>query len=142
MISNRSPINKQAAVVAFAKGERFISVKKIVNRDRDEPYQYREPLNTEENHVCKKFGRLTALGIYTPTIEERRRRFDKGKRNKGGMWVCRCDCGRHCLRKAKAIKNPQNRADACEICRELIAIKRSYIWRTEGRNVEAEELIK
>lgn len=56
-----------------------------------------------------KFGRFQVIGIADTTASSH-----------GAMlWVCRCACGDYELRRAKAIRNPQNIDDCCVMCRQV-----------------------
>ncbi|MCX8796617.1 hypothetical protein [Vibrio parahaemolyticus] len=64
----------------------------------------------------KKFGRFTVTGL-----------LYKGK------WQVRCACGNYSARKTKAINNPNNNQDCCEVCRELLYLQRNESHRSQGK---------
>lgn len=76
--------------------------------------------------IGKRFGRFTVIG----TFAERRNRL-----------VVRCDCSRYETRSARAIKNPNNAADACLRCRQTLYLKRTQHFRSTGHDIEVKELI-
>ena len=121
------PINKTAALVV-SKGYAYSSTKKISGTECSIAF----PIENTENHkrsnyvddlAGKRFGRLTAKGICVRTR---------------GMWSCRCDCGMYVLRKAKAVKNPNNKLDCCSECRHLLHLKREAHYRECGKNKDME----
>lgn len=56
-----------------------------------------------ENLTGRYKGRLEVFGL---------------SRELQGAWVCECACGTFCLRRAKAINNPENIMDSCQGCRK------------------------
>lgn len=69
-----------------------------------------------------KFGFMTVIGY-----------LGKGK------WQCKCKCGNYTSRRYKAITNPNNDVDACEECRELAYIKRTYDFCKTGKNKDVKD---
>lgn len=116
------PINKTAALVT-QKGVHYVSGKKIQTCESRNPIATKiiskiERENPEFVDVTGfVVGRLTVLGraLYGPN------------------WVCRCTCGTYCVRKRKAILNPNNTQDRCEECRHLAFLKRDDYRRRTGK---------
>lgn len=73
------------------------------------------------NLTGNRIGRLTVVGVSEARYS---------------TWVCRCDCGRYCLRSAAAIKNESNSQDRCSHCRHLAFLKRDEYRRTYGKDVD------
>lgn len=122
---NFRPINKTAALV-IGRGEEYIIDKKI------QTIESRIFLETRPIPISEKrqpevvdltgfnYARFSVIGRYAH----------------GKGWVVRCVCGTYCVRRAKAIKNPDNKQDRCEECRELAYSKRSEYRRTYGRDID------
>lgn len=116
------PVNRTAARV-IRRGANFDPNKKIQTVHRVAP----PSLGNLPLHPNKDFqdltgarrGRLIVVGLLKDSFSR---------------WACRCDCGRYTIRKAKAIKNPNNTQDRCEECRHLAFIQREEVWRRTGRN--------
>jgi hypothetical protein len=115
----RRPIDKTAAMV-LAKGESFVSKKKIVAVHRDAPIKTKPTPYNSEDLTGAQFGSFTVCGLSV---------------NHKGKWVVRCRCGRWSLRRAAAIKNPANEGDCCEECRQLVYLRRSEYFRRTGRDM-------
>ncbi|SMB82342.1 hypothetical protein SAMN05660772_02066 [Pasteurella testudinis DSM 23072] len=119
------PINKTAALVV-SKGVHF----EVENSNHDEfkkspyPTWKKRPSSLFHNSdfedlTGRKQGKLTVIGLL------------KGVYNK---WVCRCICGNYTLRRAKAIRNINNKFDCCGECRKLAQVKRNYVYKTTGKD--------
>jgi len=113
------PINKVAARVV-GRGESYDCPKKIQNIESDVPIPIRATLSGEDL-TGRRQGRLTAIGL---------------ARDHKGLWVMRCDCGRYCLRRAKAVKNVENWGDRCEHCRHLAYLQKAELFRRTGKSVD------
>ncbi len=116
LMITRSPINRTAARVV-APGQHYVADKTNGCVCQGTPPPYRAPKEHELDLTGMRFGRFTVLGIASETTNR---------------WVVRCNCGNYSLRKPKAIKNPNNVADACEQCRHIIHLKRSELFRRAG----------
>ena len=120
------PVDRLAARVV-SKGSRYESKKVIDQLHWEIRPKLRCRREQEPYLVGKKFGQFTVVGIYYKTDRTR--------------WVCRCTCGHFEVRKKKAILNPRNKSDRCELCRELEhLIEKDYFnrhgrWREEHKNV-------
>jgi len=112
---DRTPVDQTAARIIGA-GEQYKCRKNIVAYDQDRPIPFRKPYRHEAKLVGLRSGRLTVLGL----SEELR-----------GRWVCQCDCGRYCIRRAKSIRNKITH-DRCEVCRQKAYEKRHADWRASG----------
>ena len=77
-----------------------------------------------------KFGKFTVVGKY-----------GKSKHN-GTLWVVRCECGHFESRCNRAIKNPHNFGDRCELCRKIANEKRREILKyvIPGTKIDARKL--
>ena len=56
-------------------------------------------------------------------------------------WVCRCLCGTYVYRTSKAIKNENNKIDACYQCTKLIEVKTKYHLLKTGRQLNREDFL-
>lgn len=119
---NQQPINKTAAMVMSA-GTHYEPVLNTQN-DRKNPLPISPVSKAEAGQADFKditgfiFGRFTVLG----------------RHSESSRWVVRCDCGVYTTRKKKAISNPKNSQDRCQMCRKLISIKRSYAFNKTGKD--------
>ena len=91
-----------------SKGYEFRSIKKIAQRHWDIKPPLRPLPKDAPKLVGVSFGRFTVVGL-----------FNEGN----GVWVVRCVCGAFETRRAKAIRNPTNKNDGCENCRQLDYIR-------------------
>lgn len=114
------PVNATAARVV-ARGEAYESKKKVLVTESPFPMRTRPPLKNSIDLTGIRQGRLVVVGL---------------SEDKRGVWVCRCDCGVYCHRKAKAIRNPRNHVDRCEECRHLAHLKRNDHYRRTGKNLK------
>jgi hypothetical protein len=123
----RFPVNKLTALVV-AGGESFEPSVKVVQLERDTPLPVRQmsraEMGSRQDLRGKRFGRFTVVGIYA---------------EKPALWVVRCDCGTYCTRKAKAIQNPANDFDRCTVCRDLLHLRRSDVFRRTGLHRDPRE---
>ncbi|HCI6749388.1 TPA: hypothetical protein NPP60_005058 [Klebsiella variicola subsp. variicola] len=121
--SKRNAVNRTAARVV-GKGVHWTPDKKILTVESDNPLPLRNLEDLEpqarahaQAMIGLRCGRLTVIGLSTT-----KKRY-----------VCRCYCGRYCLRSGVAIKNPANQTiDRCELCRALAAIKKHHHYVTYG----------
>ena len=101
------PVNRLAKRVT-EPGFQFESIKKIAQRHWDAQPSLRPVPNDAPKLAGIKFGRFIVLGLY----------------NEGnGLWVVRCTCGAFETRKAKSIRNPANKNDCCDNCRQIEYLK-------------------
>ncbi len=115
------PVNRTAGVVV-GEGYAYTPNKKIQTADQANPILTKPvPLEVRENLTGKRVGRFVVVGYSA----------SDGSKAK---WVVRCDCGIYSLRRHKSIKNPSNNQDRCEICRDLMYLKRHDYYRRNGDN--------
>ena len=103
------PINKNAAM-AISGGYSFNPNRRVTQVESDNPLKTTGTISAHWDLTGMRAGRLTVVGKQ-PKI---------GKRG-GGKWVCRCDCGRYVVRKAKSIKENIGgmRCDECDYLRGM-----------------------
>ena len=123
-IHARTPVDRVAARVV-QPGEPYTPDKKVAQTLSDTPLPMRPFRRTGSNVnlTGRRAGRLTAVGVSS-----------RRKANGTAIWVCRCDCGRYVERRAKALTNPKNDVDACDLCRHAAYLKRTSFYRTAGYN--------
>lgn len=124
--TNRTPVNATAARVIRA-GVIYEPAKRVQTADQPTPFRTIPVTKVHTNNrsfedlTGRKAGRLIVYGLTA---------FE-------GKWACRCACGTHTLRAAKAIKNPANaEIDRCEHCRHLAFLQRADHFRQTGRDKE------
>ena len=112
------PLNSTAAKVVSGRGEHW-TPDYMPSRDIWEtpPPMRRVPTSnpTAAGIVGLRTGRLVVVGLY-----------DGGSKNHKSSWVVRCDCGRYELRKARALRNPENTNDKCQECDHLERIRTNH----------------
>lgn len=116
------PINKQALKVTLPANDddKFTSRKKDIAQQlfwKAPIKMLQQPLDCPDLKGVK-FGRFTVLGWIG-----------------GGKWQVRCSCGNYAARKTKAIRNPKNNNDCCELCRELLFLKREDTRKRTNKEV-------
>jgi hypothetical protein len=117
------PINKTAAIV-ISKGFEYKSKIKNLNNESKNPLEIKLPTTKNKNNknfidfTGFRFARFTVIGMSTAPYR----------------WVVRCDCGVYCIRKRRAINNPENVQDRCLECKHLAHIKKRYSYIATGRN--------
>lgn len=115
--NNLTPVNKVAARVIQQSSinDRF-ETKKSDGASRNLYWETPKPhvslAPCETNLTGTKFGRFTVVGKLV---------------NK--KWQVRCSCGNYSARKSKSIRNPNNNNDCCEVCRELLYLRRNEALR-------------
>lgn len=118
------PINSTAARVVSV-GTAYVPDKKVnglefANRPALRPITRFDRVNQGFKDVTgQKRGRLVAIGLLNEV---------------GIRWVARCGCGVYVVRKAKAMVNPSNDADACAECLHVMYLKRNEQFRRTGKN--------
>lgn len=128
-ILTRKAVNRTAAIVT-GKGTHYVPNKKIQTHDNPLPIAIRKlqpPECDQPNFIDltgQRVGRFTVLGL---ALDHKR------------QWVVRCDCGTYSLRRAKAIKNPDNTQDRCEHCRHLAFLQRNERWRRTGKDTDIKD---
>ena len=100
-----APVNKAAALAAGGKGETFETTWKFSQEHFKAPPPYRAA-STGVELAGLKCGRLTVVGLFVEPVP----------RKKAARWVVRCQCGDYELRTARALRNPENAHDRCQLC--------------------------
>ena len=123
------PINKTAGIVV-SKGFRYSPNKKAGSALFDTPPALKPAPSLTDNEsftdlTGTRFGRLVVFGMSA--------QFKK-------RWVCRCDCGKYTMRSSKAIKNPENRGDRCDLCRHHAFLIRARRWKETGRDIDVRDV--
>jgi hypothetical protein len=122
--SPRKAVDKTSATVLYAKGVHFTSKKKITERH----WEVQPPVVpfrgwSYHDLTGKRFGRFLVIGV-----------FDGAKNyRKKTLWVVKCACGRYETRSRRALLNPKNKGDRCNICKELAYQKREDDFRQYGK---------
>lgn len=128
---NERPVDKTAALVV-GRGESYEFKMPPNSSDSEQPLPVKAPQwqHWNDKHFVdftgRKFGWLTVLGLSAT----------KAKR-----WVCRCNCGRYCLRLTATIRAEVPDA-SCDQCNQLLQAKRYELIRRTGREVSTTELMK
>ncbi len=126
--NNSLPVNKTAARVIQQSSinDRF-DTKKSEGESKNFFWEAPKPhvnlARSEVDLTGTKFGRFTVIGKLA---------------NK--KWQVRCSCGNYSARKPKAINNPKNNNDCCEVCRELLYLKRNEARRRGYMNTTWDDL--
>lgn len=133
-IITSDPIDGNAAKVT-SPGFQYKPRKIIANLESEVPLPMRTvPFNVTDL-TGKRNGRLTVLGLYIYKSQKK-----GASRNEQRRWVVRCDCGKYSIRASKAINNPKNNADACNLCRHALMLKRNDL-HNQGIDVHMADLI-
>ena len=138
------PIDRLAVKVTRLNGVKFEpqNNKKGSQVESANILPVRQPKTKAEMHQLetmkgKRVGRLVIIGLY---LDHRSKLPYGGKagHNQRKPWVCRCACGRYCIRRTetlrKSLRKPQQ-YDCCQYCKKMDAIRRKNDWQREGRNV-------
>lgn len=120
----RSPVDRVAARV-IKNGVAWITSKHIQTNDSKNPILYDPVSPFSEVQEGKKIGSLVVLG---------RARGAKSSK-KGASYVCRCLCGYYVTRRSKAIRNPLNDKDCCELCRQKAFLANKRHYKVFGRDL-------
>lgn len=115
-IHARAPVNKRTAIVVSEIAE-YKPKKIIQTADSDLPIAIRKVGKNFKDLTGIKFGKFIVIGLAKKT--EKR-------------WVVKCACGVYSLRTSKAIKNPSNNMDQCELCRHLAHLKHQDLYKRIG----------
>ncbi len=106
-----TPVDGLAARVA-SKGFQYKPKKKVVQCHWGAPPEMRRVPRGVPNLTGVSFGGFRVMGLYTGT-----------KHRGGALWVVRCVCGDYETRSSRAIKNPKNAQDCCELCRHVAYLR-------------------
>lgn len=125
------PVDATAARVT-GRGEHWEPKRKVSNTHFTEQPEIRVPDKSELINVKSgwhdfrghNYGRFTVVGIYA------------GKKANGCSWVVRCLCGDYELRKARAMRHPENQSDCCDKCMSLVYLKKRAHHRLTGEYAE------
>lgn len=115
-IVTRKPIDKTARLVTGDGIHYNPQIRESTTLESDLPLPTRiSNHNLLIDLTGTKAGWLTVIGLYV-----KRSRSGKGK----ALWVCRCNCGKYVLRKAKSIKNKnKSKPDMCLECAKVERLK-------------------
>jgi hypothetical protein len=116
------PIDRTAAMVT-SRGVRYESPKKIIQRHWEIPPSTIPVGPSERDFTGLRCGRFVVVGKLS---------VQKDSRGGTSLWLVRCDCSHYETRRSKSLRNPRNKGDCCERCRQLIYAKRSQHWRSTG----------
>lgn len=99
------------------------------------PTTIRVPLDLrgENNLIGTVCGRMKCIG-YHGNISPKSTSIMKPK--KRGLWVVQCRCGKYETRTSKALKNPKNTSDRCQLCWHVKRLKRPKIFVPKLPEVE------
>lgn len=122
--TRRKPVDKLAAMM-LAGGEKYNNRVKIACSHWDTPPPMRQTPHDAPKLVGIRFGRFTVLGMH---------------KTLPGSWVVRCSCGDFEIRKAKAIRNPNNFGDRCVKCRNVAFERKNYEFWANGHELDARTL--
>ena len=108
------PVNKQAVVIGFFRGEHFDARFDAEHPKKHRTFRYPPSAGIERpagatDYVGTRIGRMVACYYVTTKVLSRQRRRD--------VWVCRCDCGLYEFRCPSAWFRKGVSDDACEFCR-------------------------
>lgn len=125
--SGMTPVNKTAGRVISKGSEYEPKLKPGGAPEQRTPYPVRAlceiPMNLR-HLLGVHFGRLTVMGF--SVLPSR--------------WSVRCDCGTYSLRSTKAIRNPENKNDACRACRAKMHMMRREHWLRTGKDSDLEDI--
>lgn len=114
-----APLNRTAATVT-SEGERYTPAKKVTQNHWTAPPRIARTLPSPgpsfTNLTGTRFGRFVVLGLWEPDRP-------RGK-NALPMWVVRCACGDYETRTTRAIRNPANQDDRCQLCRHTAFLQK------------------
>lgn len=110
------PVNSTARRVV-SPGINYTPNKKIIQDHWENPPPKNEIIpfelklfNNQRDMTGHRIGRLKVIGFHISL-----------------RWLVRCDCGRYETRKYRALNNPNNKDDRCNICRHLL-------WLQDSKN--------
>lgn len=117
-VFSASPLTKEAALGSTNSYDKRELPRNPDASEWDAPPPFRSPNKVEMAQsnfldlTGTKKGRLMVMGIL------------KNNETQSQKWLCRCACGKFVVRKAKAIKNPNNDQDACVECQHMQQVRR------------------
>lgn len=119
-----APINQDAALARDGGGFNYAPNKRITNDHWDAPQPTLKVPHGCPDLTGKKVGKLTVLG------------YLGGGTNGGNKsrWLVRCLCGQYESRRGKAINNPANTIDCCQVCRHTLFLKRESAYLATGKD--------
>ena len=117
------PIDRVAARGFVAKGEDYKFKCELTAGQKE--YEYPPsccawPYLKKHDLSGLKSGRLTVLGWSG----------ERSKKDRGSLWICKCNCGRYVKRRSKSIKN--NSESMCSKCDIILTLRRSEHFRKYG----------
>lgn len=121
------PVDKKAAMVV-SKGFQYKPKKNVRDLDSDYPIPVRALPDNNPNFqdlTGFRFGRLRVIGLAKDYKQK---------------WVCRCDCGKYTLRKSKAVKNPENYGDRCDLCQHHAFLIKTRRWKETGKDLDQRDV--
>lgn|SRR6185503_11071400 len=121
----RSPVDRVAARVV-RPGIFWITSKHIQTDDSKNPIPYDPVSPFSPIKAGMKQGALTVLGKV----------IGSKSGAKGCSYVCRCLCGYYVTRRSKALVNPLNAKDCCELCRQKAFLANKRHYRVFGRDLD------
>lgn len=130
-LATSAPINADAAKIRDGGGEHYVSRKKFSGDHWTAPQPLRPvPWNCPDL-TGKKLGRLTVVGL-----------LDGSRHAKGARWLVRCTCGDYESRRSKALTNPKNAGDRCDVCRHKVYLQREQVYLRTGKDKDVSEFLK
>lgn len=124
------PANKTARKV-ISKGVHWDPKEKSLQgvHSRD-PLPIKKPIDERQAKLIGRYvGRLCVIGV-----------ADIGGK-KQALYVVRCVCGTYLHRTSKAINNPNNDIDCCQVCRLLVQRKRYRFYKQTGTDKPLKEFM-
>jgi hypothetical protein len=132
VLAASAPINAQAARDVSPERNGYAPNKRFGGDHWDAPPEtIRIPWKLE-SLVGLKVGRLVVTGLLDA----------KNLKGKGAKWLCRCLCGNYTSRRAKALKNPANDGDRCDLCRHNVFLQREQFYLRNGKDKHIREFLK
>lgn len=114
-LANLRPVDKQTAIVAFAKGEHQLDLT-MTWTVSETPFPVRTPpILQTENLTGKVFGGLVVIGYYGRFNRPNER--SNSEKTKKPFWVTRCSCGRYQLLRRSSLMS--GNMTECNYCRHI-----------------------
>jgi len=130
-LATAAPINADAAKARDGGGVHYEPTKRPGGDHWTAPPPTRRvPWNCADL-TGTKIGRLTVVGL-----------LDSRSHDKGARWLVRCSCGDYEARRSKALKNPNNAGDRCDLCRHQVFLKREQFYLRTGKDRDAQFFLK